>query len=281
LNAHYLKIQHIIEQQILAAQRKLINKLPRIIMLGVMAGFFVAFGAESSSIAMHGIADVGTARTLAGVVFPIGLMLIIFLGGELFTGDCLMAMAIYSKKIPCLLYLRNLVVVFISNFFGSCLMAWMINNSGQLGYSGGGAGAFTIKVALGKATIDPVPAFISAILCNILVCLAIFMAAAATDIAGKCLAIFFPILVFVISGFEHCVANMYYIPAGIFAAANPAYVEKASELYQITAEQLSALSWGGLIHNLIPVTLGNMAGGMLFVGLSYWYMYGKERQTAN
>lgn len=276
MNAHYLKIEQIIEQQILAAQRKITVKMPRIILLGIMAGFFVAFGAESSSIAMHGIADVGLARTLAGAVFPIGLMLIIFLGGELFTGDCLMAMAIYSKKIPGLLCLRNLVVVFISNFIGSCLMAWMINNSGQLGYSSGGAGAFTIKVALGKATVEPVQAFISAILCNVLVCLAIFMAAAATDIAGKCLAIFFPIFVFVISGFEHCVANMYYIPAGIFAAANPAYVEKAAELYQITAEQLTALSWGGLIHNLIPVTLGNMAGGMLFVGLSYWYLYGKQ-----
>lgn len=276
MNAHYLKIEQIIEQQILAAQRKITVKMPRIILLGIMAGFFVAFGAESSSIAMHGIADVGLARTLAGAVFPIGLMLIIFLGGELFTGDCLMAMAIYSKKIPGLLCLRNLVVVFISNFIGSCLMAWMINNSGQLGYSSGGAGAFTIKVALGKATVEPVQAFISAILCNVLVCLAIFMAAAATDIAGKCLAIFFPIFVFVISGFEHCVANMYYIPAGIFAAANPAYVEKAAELYQITAEQLTALSWGGLIHNLIFVTLGNIAGGMLFVGLSYWYLYGKQ-----
>lgn len=276
MNAHYLKIEQIIEQQILAAQRKITVKMPRIILLGIMAGFFVAFGAESSSIAMHGIADVGLARTLAGAVFPIGLMLIIFLGGELFTGDCLMAMAIYSKKIPGLLCLRNLVVVFISNFIGSCLMAWMINNSGQLGYSSGGAGAFTIKVALGKATVEPVQAFISAILCNVLVCLAIFMAAAATDIAGKCLAIFFPIFVFVISGFEHCVANMYYIPAGIFAAANPAYVEKAAELYQITTKQLTALSWGGLIHNLIFVTLGNMAGGMLFVGLSYWYLYGKQ-----
>lgn len=276
MNAHYLKIEHIIEQQILAAQRKITVKMPRIILLGIMAGFFVAFGAESSSIAMHGIADVGLARTLAGAVFPIGLMLIIFLGGELFTGNCLMAIAFYSKKIPGLLCLRNLMVVYISNFIGSCLMAWMINNSGQLGYSSGGAGAFTIKVALGKATVEPVQAIISAILCNILVCLAIFMAAAATDIAGKCLAIFFPIFVFVISGFEHCVANMYYIPAGIFAAANPAYVEKAAELYQITAEQLTALSWGGLIHNLIPVTLGNMTGGMLFVGLSYWYLYGKQ-----
>lgn len=271
---HYLKIEHIIEQQLLASQRKTTAKLPRIILLGMIAGFFVAVGAEASNLASHGIADPGLAKVMAGTVFPIGLMLIIFLTGELFTSDCLISMAVYSKKIPWLLYLRHLVLIYVSNFTGACLMAWMINHSGQLNYNSGAVGAYTIKMAAGKVAVDPAQAFISAILCNILVCLAIFMAAAATDIAGKCLAVFFPIFVFVISGFEHCIANMYYIPAGIFAAANPDYVEKAAELYHISAGQLTALSWGGMIHNLIPVTLGNMTGGMVFVGLSFWYLHG-------
>ncbi len=120
----------------------------------------------------------------------------------------------------------SVTIVYISNFIGAALMAGMINNCGQLNFSDGGAGAFTIKVALGKVGIDSIQAIVSGILCNVLVCLAIFMAATAKDVAGKCIAIFFPIFVFVISGFEHCVANMYYIPAGIFAAHNPLYVHK-------------------------------------------------------
>lgn len=225
---------------------------------------------------MHGISNVGLARTVAGAVFPIGLMLIVLLGGELFTGNCLISMAVYDKKAKLKGMIRNLTIVYISNFIGAALMAWMINNCGQLNFSDGGAGAFTIKVALGKVEIDPIQAIVSGILCNVLVCLAIFMAATAKDVAGKCIAIFFPIFVFVISGFEHCVANMYYIPAGIFAVQNPLYAAKATELYGITAEQLSGLNFGTIFSNLIPVTIGNIIGGMVFVGLLYWYLYRKK-----
>lgn len=269
-------IGQIVEQQVQAGVRKTQIGTKKLMLLGISAGFFVAFGAEGSSLAMHGISDVGLARTLAGAVFPLGLMMIVMLGGELFTGNCLIAMAVLDKKATAAGMIRNLVLVYLSNFAGAFLMAWMINHCGQLNYSDGGAGAFTIKVALGKVGVDPFQAVISGILCNVLVCLAIFMAAAAKDIAGKCLAIFFPIFVFVISGFEHCVANMYYIPAGILAAKNPVYVAKAGALYGITAEQLEAVSWGGLIRNLVPVTIGNIIGGMVFVGLVYWYLYQKK-----
>lgn len=269
-------ITEVIEQNIQTGIKKTNLTTKKLILLGIAAGFFIGIGAEASSLAMHGISNVGLARTVAGAVFPIGLMLIVLLGGELFTGNCLISMAVYDKKAKLKGMIRNLTIVYISNFIGAALMAWMINNCGQLNFSDGGAGAFTIKVALGKVGIDPMQAIISGILCNVLVCLAIFMAATAKDVAGKCIAIFFPIFVFVISGFEHCVANMYYIPAGIFAAHNPLYVAKATELYGITAEQLSGLNFGTMFSNLVPVTIGNVIGGMVFVGLLYWYLYRKK-----
>ena len=269
-------ITEVIEQNIQNGIKKTNLTTKKLILLGIAAGFFIGIGAEASSLAMHGISNVGLARTVAGAVFPIGLMLIVLLGGELFTGNCLISMAVYDKKAKLKGMIRNLTIVYISNFIGAALMAWMINNCGQLNFSDGGAGAFTIKVALGKVGIDSMRAIVSGILCNVLVCLAIFMAATAKDVAGKCIAIFFPIFVFVISGFEHCVANMYYIPAGIFASHNPLYAAKATELYGITAEQLSGLNFGTMFSNLIPVTIGNIIGGMVFVGLLYWYLYRKK-----
>ena len=269
-------ITEVIEQNIQNGIKKTNLTTKKLILLGIAAGFFIGIGAEASSLAMHGISNVGLARTVAGAVFPIGLMLIVLLGGELFTGNCLISMAVYDKKAKLKGMIRNLIIVYISNFIGAALMAWMINNCGQLNFSDGGAGAFTIKVALGKVGIDPIQAIVSGILCNVLVCLAIFMAATAKDVAGKCIAIFFPIFVFVISGFEHCVANMYYIPAGIFAAQNSLYAAKATELYGITAEQLSGLNFGTMLSNLIPVTIGNIIGGMVFVGLLYLYLYRKK-----
>ena len=269
-------ITEVIEQNIQNGIKKTNLTTKKIILHVLEAGFFIGIGAEASSLAMHGISNVGLARTVAGAVFPIGLMLIVLLGGELFTGNCLISMAVYDKKAKLKGMIRNLTIVYISNFIGAALMAWMINNCGQLNFSDGGAGAFTIKVALGKVGIDPMQAIVSGILCNVLVCLAIFMAATAKDVAGKCIAIFFPIFVFVISGFEHCVANMYYIPAGILAAHNPLYAAKATELYGITAEQLSGLNFGTMFSNLLPVTIGNIIGGMVFVGLLYWYLYRKK-----
>lgn len=269
-------ITEVVEQNIQNGIKKTQLSTKKLILLGIAAGFFIAIGAEASSLAMHGISGVGLARTIAGAVFPIGLMLIVLTGGELFTGNCLISMAVYDKRATLKGMIRNLTIVYISNFIGAFLMALMINNSGQLNLSAGGAGAFTIKVALGKVGIDPIWAIVSGILCNVLVCLAIFMGATAKDIAGKCIAIFFPIFVFVISGFEHCVANMYYIPAGIIAAQNPVYAAKATELYGITAQQLSGLNFGSMFSNLIPVTIGNIIGGMVFVGLLYWYLYRKK-----
>ena len=267
----------IVSGNIVAANNKTQTSLFRLILLGIFAGMFIACGASASSVAMHAISNVGLARLVAGCVFPIGLMMIVFVGGELFTGDCLMIMGCMHKEFPVRKMIKVLIVVWISNFIGSVIFAAMVNTSTQYNFTGGLLGAFTIKVAMGKLGMSFQSAFISGILCNFFVCIAVLMAAAAKDIAGKVWAIFFPIMAFVVSGYEHCVANMYYIPAGIFAAGNEAYVQKAIETYGYTAAQLEGLNWEAmLIANLLPVTLGNIVGGMVLVGIPLYMIHGAK-----
>ena len=281
-NASMLSPLQIVSANITAAKAKTELSFLRMILLGIFAGMFIACGASASSVAMHAISNVGLARLVAGCVFPIGLMMIVFVGGELFTGDCLMIMGCMHRKFSPLSMAKVLIVVWVSNLLGSVILAALVSASGQFHYSGDLLGAFTIKVGLGKVGLDFGTAFVSGILCNIFVCIAVLMAAAAKDIVGKVFAIFFPILAFVVSGYEHCVANMYYIPAAIFAAADPAYVQAAQTAYGYTAAQLEALNWGNfLVNNLIPVTLGNIAGGMVFVGLPLYLIHSaKIREEA-
>ena len=255
------------------------TKMPflKMVLLGIFAGMFIACGAEGSSVAMHAISNVGLARTVAGCIFPIGLMLIVLLGGELFTGDCLLIIGVLDKKVKILSMIRILIIVFFSNLIGSLIIVFLVNLSGQLGYSNNLLGAFTIKVAMGKATMDFSKAFTSGILCNVFVCGAVLMATAAKDVSGKIWACFFPIMVFVVSGFEHCVANMYYIPAGIIAKSNSVYAAKAMEVYGYTEEQLAKLNWKAFfIDSSIPVTLGNIVGGMVLIGVIFWLINGKN-----
>ena len=240
----------------------------RLLLFGIMAGMFIALGASASSVAMHSTAGVGLSRFIGGCIFPIGLMLIVFLGGELFTGDCLIILGIFDKKVRVLSALKVLVLVWAANLVGAVVIALLVFASGQLGYTNGLLGAFTIKVALGKATMSFGSAFTSGILCNIFVCGAVLMASAAKDAGGKIWAMFFPIMAFVVSGYEHCVANMYYIPAGILAASNETYRQVAMETYGFSAQQLEALDWKHFfVDSSIPVTLGNMVGGLICVGL--------------
>lgn len=257
----------VIKSNIKSAVAKANLPLAKMILLGLMAGAFIAFGGAASSVAAHGVADVGLARSIAGAIFPVGLMLVVFTGSELFTGNSLMIMAVIDKKITLLKMIRNLVVVYFANFIGALIIDVLVFLSGQFDFSGGGLGAYTIKVALAKTSIAPVTAVISGILCNILVCLAIVLAGTAKDSIGRIFGIFFPIAAFVVCGFEHCVANMFYIPAGMLAATNTAYVQKAHELYGITAQQCSSLTHFAGTESLLFVTIGNIIGGVLFVGV--------------
>ncbi|MDO4296834.1 MAG: formate/nitrite transporter family protein [bacterium] len=245
----------------------------KMVLLGLMAGAFIAFGGSVSSVAVHGILDVGLARTLAGTIFPVGLMLVVLVGGELFTGNCLMLMAFLDRKITGQRLLRNLIIVYFSNLLGALLIDTLLFFSGQLDLGSGAVGAYAIKVAVGKTTILPFKAVCSGILCNILVCLAILMASSAKDVTGKIFAIFFPIWAFVIGGFEHCVANMFYVPLGLLAASRPEYVQKAAELYGITAEQCEALTVLSSLPDFFFVTIGNILGGMIFVGLIFYRVH--------
>ena len=269
--------QQITENMIQAGVTKAKTPLGRMILLGIFAGMFIACGASASSVAMHAMSNVGLQRLVGGCIFPIGLMMIVLVGGELFTGDCLMVMGCVHKKYSVLDVVRVLAIVYCSNFIGSVLMAFMVYMSGQLGFTNGLLGAFTIKIAMGKVSMDFGTAFVSGILCNIFVCIAVLMAAAAKDVAGKLWACFFPIMAFVVCGYEHCVANMYYIPAGIFAAGNEKFAERAIIEYGYTADQLAELNWiKFFVVNQIPVTLGNIVGGMIFVGLILYGIHAKN-----
>lgn len=189
--------QQIVSANIAAGKGKTETSMLRMILLGIFAGMFIACGASASSVAMHAISNVGLARLTAGVIFPVGLMMIIFVGGELFTGDCLMIMGCIHKGFSALSMIKVLLVVFVSNFIGAVLFAAMVNASGQFNYTNGLLDAFTVKVATGKLKLSFGSAFVSGILCNIFVCIAVLMAAVAKDIAGKVLAIFFFIMAFV------------------------------------------------------------------------------------
>lgn len=273
MDNHFNSPAEVIRQNISGGVAKAERPLGQMILLGIMAGAFIALGGSTSNVAVHGIADVGLSRALAGAIFPVGLMLIVFVGGELFTGNCLISMAVLDKKTTLGKMLKNLFVVYFSNLAGALIVDTLVFFSGQFNYSGGGLGAYTIKVAVGKVGIAPGAAVTSGILCNMLVCLAILMAGAAKDIVGKVWAIFFPIWAFVIGGFEHCIANMYYIPAGIMAASNPAYAAKAQELYGISAEQCENLTVAASLANFIPVTIGNMIGGAICIGMMYFFIF--------
>ncbi len=270
--SNFLPIKDAVAKYIDGCAGKVSAPFSRLFIRGILAGVMIALGASGSSVAAHSVDNVGLARLLSGVVFPVGLMMVIVLGAELFTGDCLMVMGTVDKKHTPLQLIRCLVIVYIGNLAGALLLAAAAYASGQFDYSAGGLGGYTIKVALGKATISFGKAVVSGILCNFLVCAAVMMATCAKNIMGKLFCAFFAIMLFVVAGFEHCVANMYYIPAGIFAKGNPAYVQAAVERYGCAADQISRLSWQNFfVTNLIPVTIGNIIGGMVFVGLALYY----------
>ncbi len=269
----FLSPQEITESYSEIGIKKVNSSFLKLFILGILAGAFIAFASEGSNTAIHTIESVGIGKALAGALFSTGLMLVLVAGGELFTGNCLIVISCIEKKASWTGMLRNWLIVYAGNFVGSLLLAWFILQSGQLGFSAGMLGGFTIKTAAYKTGLSFTNAFYMGILCNWLVCLAVWMSLGAKDIAGKLLAIFFPIWLFITSGFEHSVANMYYISAGIMAKANPEWVAQAIQL-GASPEKINGLGWESfLINNLVPVTLGNIVGGSIFVGIAYWLSY--------
>ena len=269
----HFTVKEVLEKYIEGCETKAQMSTNQLFGKAILAGIMIGMGAAASSVAAHTIPDVGFARLVAAFVFPVVLMMVILLGAELFTGDCLVAMSVFDGKQRIGTVIRILLTVYLGNFVGATLLAVLISMSGQLNYSAGVLGAYTIKVAVGKVGISFTEGIVSGILCNILVCAAVLMAMCAKDITGKLLASFFTIMLFVTAGFEHCVANMYYITAGMLAMHNPDYVELAMRTYGCSIAQLEQLNiMGYVIYNLLPVTIGNIIGGILFVGEPLFFL---------
>lgn len=259
---------------------KATNTAIKLFVLGILAGVFIGFAAHlATTVATGDWAVFGLKKFFIGAVFSVGLMLVMIPGSELFTGNNMMTVALFNKDITLGQMLRNWVIVYAGNFVGSIALAWMIGSAS--GLLDGAIGATAIKIAVGKVTVGgdahTSMYFWRAIGCNWLVCLAVMMAVAAKDIAGKVLAIFFPIMAFVTSGFEHCVANMYFIPAGIFAKSSAAAVAASGK----SAEALAGLNWSTLwTGNLLIVTAGNIVGGAVLCGVVYWWAFVRTAQKA-
>ncbi len=234
-------------------------KLPigKMIVLGIFAGIFIGLGAHGfiTATAPGGsAAEVMLQKFIGASVFPAGLMMVIVCGAELFTGNNLLTLALSAKKISAAEMLRNWIFVYIGNLIGSVLLALFLAKSGL--YSGAMMDK-AVAVAQAKSQIPFMEGIIRGILCNMVVVLACWFQAGAKDIAGKILAIWFPIMLFVFAGFEHSVANMTYIPLGMFLGA------------EVGISQF-------LMGNIIPVTIGNMIGGAVIVPAAYYYAYLKK-----
>lgn len=246
------------------------------IIMGIFAGAYIGFGAELCTMILTGTAPVvgiGIAKLLAGSVFSVGLMLVVIGGAELFTGNNLMIVGMVSGKITAKEVGVNWLFVYLANFVGSMLLVYMMYKS-NLWNTGGNANAATaLGIAVGKVNLSFSEAFWRGVGCNWLVCLAVWLAVAAKDVGGKILGIFFPIMAFVASGFEHCVANMYFIPYGIFLKNDAALADVVAGF----GAKADALTWSGfIVENLAPVTLGNIVGGAIFVGFAYFVVFAKH-----
>ena len=249
----------------------------RQLMLAFLAGAYIAFATQGSTMAsfnlLAGADTYGLGRLISGCVFGIGLMMIVIAGGELFSGNALLVVPLLQRKINFSALLKNWTLVYIGNFIGALLIVLMMFHSGLLNSGGGLFGGVTIRIAFSKVSFSFSSAFILGIMCNWLVCVAVWMGYAAKDITGKILSIFFVIGLFATSGFEHCVVNMYAIPAGILAKSNELWAEMSG----LGAEQLDSLNWRAFFtDNLVPVTLGNIVGGAVFVGCFYCVIYKKK-----
>ncbi|MBN1433043.1 MAG: formate/nitrite transporter family protein [Methanomicrobiaceae archaeon] len=257
---------------------------------GFMAGAYIAMGAGLATVCATGVAatlGAGIAKLVLGAVFPVGLIIIVLTGAELFTGDAMFApMAAFIHKVSWASVLNLWVWVYIGNLIGSLVYAFFMAYGPLTSWSaaGGAATAFGVtaaSIAAGKTAyvgfFGMFSAFLKAICCNWLVNLAILLGICADDAIGKIVGIWFPIMAFVASGFEHCVANMYFIPAGILTAP---YLS-ADQIASIGAAKLAGLNWVTMwTNNIIIVTIGNIVGGMVFVGILYWYSFRDEIEAA-
>lgn len=242
-------------------------KLPLIslLMLGVLAGAFIGLGAMFFTIVnSDNTIPFGINRVLGGLVFSLGLILVVVAGAELFTGNNLLIMAYADGKITLADVLKNWLLVCLANFIGAAGIAVIVYLSNHPQMNQGGIAAKYLQIAEAKCSLSFQHAFFSGMLCNVLVCLAVWMAQAGRSIIDKAIVIIFPVTAFVAAGFEHSIANMYFIPMGLLLKSH-------------NSISYEAISLSGLFNNLGPVILGNLTGGSLFVGLFYYVIYGRTK----
>ncbi|RJR52879.1 MAG: response regulator [Desulfobacteraceae bacterium] len=241
-----------------------------VFVLGILAGSYIGFGGLLSTTVTFDLAakaGIGLTKFMGGAVFSLGLILVVIAGAELFTGNNLMVSSVLTREITFNTMMKRWVLVYAANFIGSILVALIFYFSGLWKTGGSALGHAAIGIAAKKVSLDFSEALVSGIGCNWLVCLAVWMALAARQIISKIFAIFFPIMAFVAIGFEHCVANMYFIPTGIF-------LKTWAGLGSASIAGVEGVTWANFVwKNLLPVTIGNIIGGAVFVGMSYWGAY--------
>jgi len=241
------------------------------LVLGVLAGAFIALGALFSTTATASPLPYSVSRLLGGLTFCLGLILVVVAGAELFTGNNLIVMAWANGKVTTAQLIRNWVVVYAGNFVGSVATAALVFASRQYSFGVGAVGKNALAIAQTKCSLGVVQAVALGILCNALVCLAVWLCYSARSTTDKILSILFPITAFVAAGFEHSVANMYFIPVGLLIK-NRARPEFWALIHD-SPSAYAALTWTGFFRNLAAVTAGNIIGGSVLVALVYWFVY--------
>lgn len=264
------------EQAEEAGIKKANRSFSKTFVLAILAGAFISFGAIFATTVTAEISlSPSFTKLIGGVAFSLGLILVIVGGAELFTGNNIIVMAWANKRIRTVQVLRNWSIVFLGNFVGAVSIAVLMYFSLQYSSGNGAIGAKALSIAEAKCSLGFTQAIVLGILCNTLVCLAVWLCYSAKRTSGKILAIIFPITAFVAVGFEHSIANMYFIPKALFikSSASPEFwtkINASPELYE-------NLTWNNfLFNNLIPVTIGNIIGGAVLVGLVYWFVYLKR-----
>ena len=233
--------------------------ISKILISAALAGIFVAFGAAVSNTAVHGIPNDSAARIISGLLFPFGLGMVMLLGAELFTGNCLITISVLNKETSIWKMLRSWFFVYTGNGIGAIAIAAGCVFFGQLNYSDNALALYTIKIAAAKCNLPFSQGLVAGIFCNMLVCTGTLCGLSAKDTIGKIAGCYIPVAFFVICGFEHSIANMYYIPAGLFALQ----IEKYSSLAITSGINTDVLTWGNFfLKNLLPVTFGNILGGV-------------------
>lgn len=254
-------------------------KMRKLMILAFFAGVFVALACEASTLAASSlVGDRSTfpiGKLVQGLVFTPGLIFVILAGGELFTGNTLMTIPLLDKKISLGVMLRSWILVYFGNFIGALFVAFLLSRSGQWFFADGLVGVRTILIAKGKIDFSFGQALVLGLLGNFLVCLGVWMSIGAKSYGSKVISAFFPISVFVLSGFEHSIANMYYLPAGILAKNFPDLASKTG----LGLETLKSLNISNMVFkNLFPVTLGNIIGGTIFIGTLYFLAYRNDNK---